>query len=55
MKTILILTFIGAAALAQTLPAPYATPSVNNGPKIIPRPEQTKVWHTVTGSYQHQA
>ena len=24
---------------ADTLPAPYATPSVKNGPKVVPRPE----------------
>src|SRR5580700_11374944 len=50
MKIILVLTFTITIALAQSsaqsnaaLPAPYATPSVNNGPKIIPRPDGAKV------------
>jgi glucose/arabinose dehydrogenase len=32
-----------AAEAPPKLPAPYATPSVNNGPKIIPRPEGAQV------------
>jgi glucose/arabinose dehydrogenase len=45
MKTLLILTSLAMAAFAQSdnLPAPYATPTVNNGPKIIPRPEGAQV------------
>ena len=43
MKIFLALLSLGASAFAQTLPAPYATPSVQNGPKIIPRPEGAQV------------
>jgi glucose/arabinose dehydrogenase len=46
MKLLLALTIIGVLAFAQSsdsLPAPYATPSVNNGPKIIPRPEGAQI------------
>ena len=45
MKLFLALTF-SALACAQVpgkLPAPYETPSINNGPKIIPRPEGAQV------------
>jgi len=34
---------LASAQSSQTLPAPYATPSINNGPKIIPRPEGVQV------------
>ncbi|HEY3840691.1 MAG TPA: PQQ-dependent sugar dehydrogenase [Bryobacteraceae bacterium] len=46
MKTFLAVTAFAALAFAQSsekLPAPYATPTVNNGPKIIPRPEGAEV------------
>jgi glucose/arabinose dehydrogenase len=46
MKKLLALASLGVLAFAQssdTLPAPYATPSVQNGPKIIPRPEGSKL------------
>ena len=46
MKIFVAFLSLAAAALAQSnppLPAPYATPSVNNGPKIIPRPEGAKI------------
>jgi glucose/arabinose dehydrogenase len=46
MKTLFAFTWIGAVALAQSqqpLPAPYATPSITNGPKLIPRPEGVRV------------
>jgi len=41
MKLLLALTAF--AALAQTLPAPYATPSITNGPKLIPRPDGAQI------------
>jgi glucose/arabinose dehydrogenase len=46
MKIILLLVSLVPVALAQSkdaLPAPFATPSVNNGPKIIPRPDGANV------------
>ena len=46
MKLLLALLSLGPLAFAQSpaaLPAPFATPAVNNGPKIIPRPEGAQV------------
>ncbi len=50
MNTTFVLMLLGAVARAQSptpdsaaLPAPFATPAVSNGPKIIPRPEDGKV------------
>jgi glucose/arabinose dehydrogenase len=43
MKLFLAFTAISVLVLAQSLPAPYATPAVNNGPKIIPRPEGAQI------------
>ena len=46
MKRLLAVTSFAALAFAQSsdkLPAPYATPTVNNGPKIISRPEGAQV------------
>jgi glucose/arabinose dehydrogenase len=46
MKILLSLGALGVLAFAQspqTLPAPFATPSINNGPKIVPKPEGAKV------------
>jgi len=42
MKPLLALAFLAVLALAQ-VPAPYETPSVSNGPVIVPRPEGAQV------------
>lgn len=42
LKISLLFTAAAVAALAQ-LPAPYATPSINNPAKVIPRPEGAKL------------